>query len=170
MINLRWKIAAGFIALQVAFFAGWAAFEQMRLMPGEGKSILLKVVPVDPRDLISGQYMNLSYEFSRINRSTWQGPDPAEGDTVYAVLTEKDGFYVPRLMSKERPGRFEPGDVVMKGRADNWMRVSFGDIERYYVPEGTPTPNMRELTVRIRVGGDYDPRIEEVYLNGKRWP
>ena len=169
-MTLREKIAAAFVLVQVLFFAGWAAFEQARLQPGAGRAILVKVVPVDPRDLLSGQYLNLTYAFSRVNTTLVRGDLPDEGNTVWVVLRERDGFFEPVSMSKAPPKDAGSGDVVIRGTVDRWLRVDCGDIERCYVPEGTRTPDSHDLTVRLRVGGDHVPRIEKVYLKGQPWP
>jgi uncharacterized membrane-anchored protein len=58
----RLKLAAIWVALQLVFFIGWTSREQLRR--STGPSILVKVVPVDPRDLLRGQYLTLAYQFT----------------------------------------------------------------------------------------------------------
>lgn len=168
-MTLRWKIAAAWIALTVIFFAGWAAREASRFLPGAGASVLVKVAPVDPRDLLSGQFINLSYEFSRVNRDLVKGEMPAEGDAVWIVLAPKDRFHVPREMSRNRPSGVASNEVVIRGRVTGRDRVDCG-VERCYVPEKTPTPDPRDITVLLRVGGDHRARIERVFVKDQPWP
>lgn len=163
----RLKLLAAVVIIQVLFFAGWTVREEMRLLPGVGSTILVRTAPVDPRDLLSGQYINLGYEFSR--SSSLSDPGLKQGSPVWVVLREEEGFFVPRTFSYSRPSALGPGEVVIKGRVGHWGRYEFG-IERYFVPEGTPTPPARSLTVRLRIGDDYVPRIEQVLVNGQPWP
>ena len=163
----RLKLLAAVVIVQILFFAGWAVREQMRLLPGVGSTILVRTAPVDPRDLLSGQYINLRYEFSRF--SSPFDPGLKEGGAVWVVLREKEGFFVPRAFFASRPSALAPGEVVIAGNVGRWGNYDFG-IERYFVPEGTPTPSARDLTIRLRIGDDYAPRIEQVLLKGQPWP
>ena len=54
----RLKLAAGWVGVQLLFFAGWTVREHQRV--ASAPSILVKVVPVDPRDLLRGQYLSLA--------------------------------------------------------------------------------------------------------------
>lgn len=156
------------IALQSCAFVGWAGYEELRLTTG--KSILVRTAPVDPRDLLRGQYMRLSYEFSR-GRG---GLNAQTGQAVWVVLqpaTDGSEFYVPTSYH-DAPPRLRPAaarrSAVIRGRVTR-RGLDFG-IEKLFVQEGTETPPMRDVTVRLRVGTDQRPRIEQVYVKGKPWP
>lgn len=159
--------ASIFVAAQCIFFVGWSGYEQLRLAPGVGESIVVPVAPVDPRDILRGQYMRLGYEFSRPRSSRM-----AEGNDLWVLMRrdENDGLYHPVEYSSYKGFSKQAfdDDVVMRGSIDRG-RGEFG-VDKYYVPEGTPTPNMSDLTVRLRIGHDHRPRIEAVYLNGQPWP
>lgn len=163
---MRWKLAVAWVSLQLLFFAGWAATEQRRQVTG--MSILVRTAPVDPRDLLRGQYMALSYEFSRMQPFDDQGRDPAEGEDVWVVLRPDGEYHVPSRVTVARPVPLPPGHVAILGRRERW-RFLFG-VEEYFVPEGTETPPQRETTVRLRVGKDGLPRIESVLVKGRPWP
>jgi uncharacterized membrane-anchored protein len=163
---MRFKLAVAWVALQVLFFAGWAATEQRRLVTGS--SILVRTAPVDPRDLLRGQYLRLSYEFSRMQPLVDTGSVPKGGDEVWTVLTPAGEFHQPRGSFSGRPATLGAGEVAIQGRVDGW-RVLYG-IEEYFVPEGSETPAQRDTTVRLRVGTDGHPRIEKVLVRGKPWP
>jgi uncharacterized membrane-anchored protein len=167
---MRWKLGAIWVGLQVAFFAAWAATEEARLGEGVGRSILVRTVPVDPRDLLRGQYLQLAYEFSSVRRfaSSAEGLDYSR--PVWVVLRPEGDFYIPteRLL-QARPENLDPQEVAIQGTAENPWRLLFG-IEKFFVPEGTQLPNQRDITVRLRVGNDGKPRIEQVYVKGVPWP
>jgi len=102
-----------------------------------GTTIKVRVVPVDPRDLFRGDYVILSYEFSRIppkasgvSRDT-RGVRP--GQTVYVSLVPaEDGqHWQAQAYSNRRPD----SGVFLKGTTRGWNRADFG-IESYFVQEG----------------------------------
>jgi uncharacterized membrane-anchored protein len=163
---MRWNLAVAWVVLQVLFFAGWAATEQRRQVTG--MSILVRTAPVDPRDLLRGQYMALSYEFSRLDGFRDLGRTPEEGEDVWVVLRPDGIFHVPDHAVSERPYSLPAGQVAILGRRERW-RNDFG-VERFFVPEGTETPKQKDVTVRLRVGKDGRVRIEQVLVKGKPWP
>jgi uncharacterized membrane-anchored protein len=107
-----------------------------------GKTLLVRVQPVDPRDLFRGDYVILSYEFSRVppqgveglsetergRRSKW------EGRTVYVPLVrDTNGVHwraEKATVVKPASGPFLRGQMLRHGS------LQFG-IESYYVQEGT---------------------------------
>jgi len=165
----RWaKVAAAWVAIQLAFFAAWTSLEQARFAPDVGSSVLIRVRPVNPRDLLRGQFVQLGYEFSQMDSSLVDLPRPESGAGVWVVLAPEGELHVPLKAQAGRPDGLEPGQVAITGRVE---RAGFGfGIERYFVPEGTETPSWTDLTVRLRVGSDGRARIEEVYLRGVPWP
>jgi len=100
-----------------------------------GDTILLRVVPVDPRDLFRGDYVILSYEFSRVPPQGIPGLQSADhhGQTVYvAIVPEEDGkHWRASQFSLHKPstGKF------LRGQITGWNRIEFG-IESYFVQEG----------------------------------
>jgi len=163
---VRWKLAAGWVLVQVVFFAGWAAVEQRRHTVGD--SILVRTAPVDPRDLLSGQYQALSYEFSRALTLRDVGREPQEGEQVWVVLRPEGPYHVPDHAESARPFGLGTGQVAIVGHREKW-RTLFG-IEKYFVPEGTETPPQNDTTVRLRVSPDGTVRIDQVLVRGNPWP
>jgi len=163
---VRWKLAAGWVVAQLIFFASWAAVEQRRHTVG--LEILVRTGPVDPRDLLSGQYLALSYEFSRPMPLRDLAREPNEGEPVWVVLKRDGRFYAPDYSTSSRPEDLPDGAVAIAGRRERW-RTMFG-IEKYFVPEGTGTPQQSDTTVRLRVSGDGTVRIQQVLVRGNPWP
>ena len=115
-----------------------------------GDRIWLHVRPVDPRDVFRGDYVVLSYDFSRLPPGSIPGAPPPpswwggnaddaawwEDRTVYVGLEpEADGKHWRSTgVSFEKPST----PKFLKGRftRDNWAnQLNFG-IEAYFVPEG----------------------------------
>ena len=126
--------------LQVAVLVAMIAVRAMPLVFGD--TILLRVVPVDPRDLFRGDYVILSYDFSRRPPQGIEGLSQAgdsrdkvwQGRTVYVSLVpDADGrHWRADKVSISRPtsGRYIRGRIAATGQ------LEFG-IEAYYVQEGT---------------------------------
>lgn len=93
------------------------------------KTILLKVVPVDPRDLFRGDYVILGYDISRATNAQFQ-----PGEEVFVTLEpDADGrHYHAGLFLNSRP----KGHLFIQGTAQSFGRVTYG-IESYYVQEKT---------------------------------
>jgi uncharacterized membrane-anchored protein len=108
-----------------------------------GQTVLVRVVPVDPRDLFRGDYVTLSYEFSRIPPQGIQGLSPAnqggrrskwEGRTVYVPLVADSDRVHWRA---EKPTVVKPASgPFLRGQMLRHGSLEFG-IESYYVQEGT---------------------------------
>jgi uncharacterized membrane-anchored protein len=122
----------------------------------QGREIVLTVVPVDPRDLLRGDYVRLGYDISRIPASLLLASRrPGEGKTVYVTLerqTQSEGEkWVPVAASPEPPAAPEAENrIVLRGTMDwSWFWFAANDpfrstaahvkygIESYFVPENT---------------------------------
>ena len=73
-------------AFQVIFLVAMIGLRVAPLLTGQ--TILIRVLPVDPRDLFRGDYVVLSYEFSRIP------PQGIEGIEVMDDGVDRDGAKV----------------------------------------------------------------------------
>ena len=97
-----------------------------------GETILLRVIPVDPRDLFRGDYVILGYDFSRPGAGFETAA--GAGQTVYVQLEpEADGRHWRMAgISTSRPS----GGKFLRGQGTGRNGVECG-IESYYVQEGT---------------------------------
>jgi uncharacterized membrane-anchored protein len=158
------------VALQVIVVAAATAREEYYRRSGE--QIVVRTVPVDPFDLLRGQYVILSYAFE--NPPDYFRWSYVKGDTVYVVLRRqgkswrRDGYEdsVPSRSSRD------PDTVYLKGRATSGfgqLRVAFPNLSRYYVREGTRAPRTPPDVV-LSVRGDGTARIVRLAIHGKTWP
>lgn len=104
-----------------------------------GDTILLRVVPVDPRDMFRGDYVILNYEFSRVPPQGIEGlpnTSGAQGRTVYVhLVADPDGKHWRMARISTSPAA-APSEKCIRGTVTGWNRVECG-IESYYVQEGT---------------------------------
>lgn len=145
-----------------------------------GRDVLLKTVPVDPRDLLRGDYVILSYDISRLQPELFKGDAPKQSEEaqVYVRLERQlDGFWAATEASFQLLG--PAGDSVVlrslpfiyyPSSALSSVSVEYG-IERFYVPEGEgrtleEARNAEALSVNIRVDAKGKAQIREIAVNG----
>lgn len=160
-MNRRWLIpVAILVALVQIAFLSWTILGRAQILR-EGREIVLSVEPVDPRDLLRGDYVILGYNISQVPLSLFANvPTPPENDseehTVFIRLREGEGgIWQPVAASVDAPAATAPSDteVDIRGTAyfARWVsdavRVTYG-IERFYVPEGEGREIERDLRTR----------------------
>lgn len=138
--------AAIVAALQIGFLA-WTISTRADVLRN-GREVLLKVEPIDPRDLLRGDYVILGYGISRLDAVLFEGVpagDPVYGDKPVWVVLRKgaDNLFVPvkAALTREALTGVTADDVVIQGRTYDWpnkgqlLSIRYG-IERFYLPEG----------------------------------
>ena len=152
-----------------------------------GQEVLLKVEPVDPRDLLRGDYVRLGYEISNIPASLVRNAAADDtsteaGDVYVRLKRQDDGYWRAVSASLYRPSGVEPGpgEVDLRGMIGaGWnlaaatpISVDFG-IERYYLPEGEGLAIERDMRVRpfgvlVAVADDGTPQIKALMDGNER--
>jgi uncharacterized membrane-anchored protein len=150
-------------ALLVIQLAGLTGLYQWHLIgKNHQPTVMLRTQPVDPRDLLRGDYIILNYEIS-----TLPGDYPKErrrADEVYVVLKDDGGFAVIDRVVRERP---EAGEKFIRGRIRG-QRIEY-DLEKYFVPEGKGNPPL-PITVEVAIRADGRAQIKRLFSEGKPWP
>lgn len=145
-----------------------------------GADIKLKTLPVDPRDLLRGDYVILSYPISTIPKSIITGAAPEAGGRARMSVRLKPGIDGLWTAVEASFGDLAAADgsVVLRTQPFDYyagvdglpetLFVNYG-IERYYVPEGEgkvleDARNQEELEVEARVSKDGTPQIARLIL------
>ncbi len=99
-----------------------------------GRSVMLKIRPVDPYNLLSGYYVTLNYEIA--DPGSFNAPgNTYNGDQVYAILEKRaDGVWHPISLSESFPANLPGNRLAIRGRNLYW-RIEYG-IEEFFIPEG----------------------------------
>ena len=167
---MRYRLLILVISLQV--IALMATIIQHELGLSGGQEILLETAPVDPRDLLRGDYVILNYFFSGIAESQFQPPldsPPKAGLPVYVAL-KSDGTVHGLSRVSLQPLTVSPDEILLRGEVDHrhpWrsgVPIKYG-LERFYVHEGTGNPTGK-LTVRARVSSRGHAQIVDVLVDG----
>ncbi|PHR24998.1 MAG: hypothetical protein COA37_04480 [Hoeflea sp.] len=165
---------------------GWMILDRAAILRN-GAEIVFKTAPVDPRDLMRGDYVRLRYEeISNVDGSLFKGELPAHDGPVRLWLTlhdGEDGLGVVKAVSLNTPVNRAPGEIFLRSNPTRWTRsgsseavagqlsLSFG-IERYYVPEGEgleieAARNQQRTTVAVRISDKGDAQIARIMIDGK---
>jgi uncharacterized membrane-anchored protein len=181
-MNRRWILGVAFIVAiaQIAFL--YSMIEQRSSILRNGQEIFLSVEPVDPRDLLRGDYVVLRYNISFIPSTFFQnepetGDDNAEYQDVFVRLRSDDnGIWQPvsaRFGQKPQPAANQ-SEVDIRGNArmtwfgdDTSLNVSYG-LERFYVPEGEGREierniGQRQFRVKVAVADNGSAQIKALY-------
>lgn len=143
------------IALQVALVLSLVIWKQTTIWTGT--SVWLRSAPVDPRDLLRGEYVALEHDIATLGLEVHYAMDRQSipdkvtlnrlkvGDTVYVAL-ERDGLYWKESAATSRPP--ENAAVFLKGKVKEVrqrpqtqnhlppvIKVEYG-IESWFVPRG----------------------------------
>lgn len=98
-----------------------------------GRTVVLKVAPVDPYNILSGYYVVLGYEIGRPAAFPGQ-PLLADGDVVWAVVEERDGLWRPVSLEREKPRPLPANRAALRGIMGGTGSIEYG-IEEFYIPE-----------------------------------
>src|SRR5882672_4708697 len=78
--TMKARILIGCVALQFLILAVMAG--QREWVRHTGRAVYFRTAPVDPRDVMRGDYVRLSYDISRVPRELWRGPLPAQSTNL----------------------------------------------------------------------------------------
>ena len=169
---MKLKLLALVLALQCAWLLATTFTQERALCVGQ--LIVLETRPVDPRDLLRGDYVTLGYKISDVPLALFSPPRtavPPAGSEVYVSLAPTAGGFYEVVQAATETYTPDAGHVLVRGKSRYWwggtnsVRVEYG-LERYYVREGTGNPHGK-LTVQAVVSASGRASIKEVFVDGK---
>lgn len=124
-----------------------------------GKKVLLKTIPVDPKDLLMGDYVILNYDISRIPEE-YKNIEYKPNEEVYVVLkTDENNIAtidkIETVSDKKEP-LYIKGKISKCNMWGNSDCINYG-IESYYVKEHTG----KELENNLRNGAPVEISIDK---------
>ncbi len=169
------------IVLQVVIVFGIIIFKVFVL--SGGTDILLRIEPVDPRDMLRGDYATFQYSnISNIDSYISGGQQIRNGDTVYVVLRQSGKYWMAQNIQKTKP---LSGEIALKGkvasggietRSDGFsnqrIHVVYG-IEEYFIPEGKGQGFSffnKEAAARVVVDESGNAVLKQIFIDDKPWP
>jgi len=136
-----------------------------------GKQVVLASAPIDPKDLLAGDFVRLRYAISAMPLQQWHGPEaPRRRQSVFVLLaTGADSLSTAVGVYPQAPAA-GAGQAVLRGWVTDVYRNSLNlrfNLERYYVPDDS---NLRQekagrlhpLQVRVSIAPWGQARIVRV--------
>ena len=151
------------VVFQVLVLLSMVASALKPRLASASRTVLLRVIPVDPRDLFRGDYVILSYEISRMPVAG-AGPS-ASGQPVFVTLApEPDNRHYRGVSASLTPGALP----YIRGTLSEAGRITFG-IESYFVPEGQGKPYeaaavSRKLSAEILLAPDGQAALKSLVI------
>jgi uncharacterized membrane-anchored protein len=148
----------------------------------EGTEVTLQTRPVDPRDFLRGDYVQLRYEISRV-RLDATGTAKRNAPIFVKLAPNADGFYAP-VSAHLEPVPVAGREVLIKGRVVygfgcgkdvsapcQMAEVTYG-LERYFVPEGEgrvieSARNQGKVSIVAAVTSEGRAAVKRLLIDGK---
>ena len=175
-MNRSAKVFWALVAAQVLFLLSWAGYHEW--VRQSAQVLVLKCRPVDPRDILRGDFMTLRYDISDVDVEGAKSGGLANRDAgkeVWLLLEKRDRYHVV-VQASYRALEPKPGRVLARGQVSaGWgglpgrTRIDYG-IERYFVPEGKGTPTFKLMEVEAAVSPAHRLYIKRVLLDGRAYP
>ena len=142
-----------------------------------GKAVVLETVPVDPRDLLRGDYVILRYKISTLDLEQVKSEKPyyRRGEAIYLKLEPKEKFWEATAVQSKRSA---DNGIYIRGKVSycysKKLEVIYG-IESYFVPEGEGREIERSMqgrkssvSVEAIVDSGGNALIKKVYIDKNR--
>jgi len=149
----------------------------------EGSEITLQTRPLDPRDLLRGDYVTLGYDITQLAAGPLAGQPSAERNPVVFVklAPDADGLY-QAVSVHAAPVAVAAPEVLIRGRVSyscgsngrmfcDKLTIRYG-LESYFVPEGEgkkleQARNQQKLRVVAAVLPSGQAAIKRLLLDGE---
>ena len=162
------------VVFQLLALGGMLANREYLLRTGQ--VVLLKCQPIDPRSLLSGDYVRLNYTISTFREDQFRlfnrdNETFQQQDTIYVALekTANSPFWNAAAVSHDLKKLKATYPVVMRGVfLFTWSyQVRYG-VEQYFVPQFEGLQIEREIrntSVEVAVSGSGESAIKRLFVN-----
>jgi uncharacterized membrane-anchored protein len=148
----------------------------------EGREVTLQTQPVDPRDLLRGDYVVLRYDISQVSSGALAGKPSAERNpAVFVKLAPNASGLYEAVSVHAGPVPVTAPEVLIRGRVSyscgsgrafcDRLTIKYG-LESYFVPEGEgktleQARNQQKLRVVAAVLPSGRAAIKRLLLDGE---
>ncbi|MET3913045.1 putative membrane-anchored protein [Bradyrhizobium sp. S3.3.6] len=149
----------------------------------EGREVILQTRPLDPRDLLRGDYVVLGYDISQVPAGALAGQPTAERNPIVFIKLAPDANGLYQAVSVHAaPVTVTAPDVLIRGRVVyscgssgrtfcDKLQIRYG-LESYFVPEGEgktleQARNQQKLRVVAAVLPSGRAAIKRLLLDGQ---
>jgi uncharacterized membrane-anchored protein len=166
---MKTRLLIAIVTLQILWILGTIGAQEFKHR--HGTLVHLRAYPVDPRDLLRGDYLVLRYDVSQLNETIFDPPLTqalTPGTPVSVVLELREGIH-QAVRASTAPLNGQDGQIILRGSAAPGLSpgntaVTYG-LERFYVREGTGNPH-GTLTAEVAVPQRGSAALKNLLLNG----
>jgi len=177
------------VVFWLLIFSGFIAYKEYTLRTGT--EVMLKTLPVDPRDLFRGDYVTLNYEIGTLDMEKLQAENSYfyNDEPVYLALELKNEYGTPKGIYTTPP----EDELYIKGKVKDiiydWetdesgimteeatikkLRVDYG-IKSYFVPEGrgmeiekVQQTGRKEVDAKVIIDKYGNAIVKSLLIDGK---
>ena len=136
-----------------------------------GQRVVLATTPIDPKDLLHGDFVRLHYAIGENPLGRWHGETaPSRRQAVFVLLAPGPDSLSTAVGVYPQAPTAGAGQAVLRGWVTDVYRGSFAlrfNLERYYVPEGSglrleKAGRLHPLRVRVSIAPWGQARITGV--------
>lgn len=140
-----------------------------------GTDIILRVQPVDPRDFLRGDYVQLRYEINRLDLNAVAANGKFNrGASVYVELESKGAYHIPKAISRTKPETAYVIKGTVTSESGSSLNVSY-NIESYFMPEGKARAlenvirgrSSSDVRIGVKVDKSGNALIHKIYVGDK---
>lgn len=154
MKKYKWLIIFINLLILLGVF-NYAVLQKEVLLSG-GKLILLELAPVDPRSLMQGDYMNLSYAISQEINSD------SIAKTGFCIVKLDSNGVAKKVRIQETETPLYPNEYLIKYTSKRWQGINIG-AESFFFQEGNAVKYQNAKYGGIRVDAKGNSLLIALY-------
>lgn len=153
------KIVIAIALIWLGIVSGILFYNEMLIV--NGQEVLLKIVPVDPRDFLRGDYVSLHYDINEMPKNSKYYNEYHHFKGFVTLKKQKDGTFIVDEVLETKP----KDQLFLKGEVHG-KRIFYSGIDKYFVKEGQGKTLEKSLAqggfAKISVGKNGEVRIKEI--------
>ena len=122
------KIIIAIALIWLGIVSGILFYNEMLIV--NGQEVLLKIVPVDPRDFLRGDYVSLHYDINEMPKNSKYYGEYRHFKGFVTLKKQKDGTFIVDEVLETKPQK----QLFLKGEVRG-KNIYYNGINKYFVKE-----------------------------------
>lgn len=153
------KIVIAIALIWLGIVSGILFYNEMLIV--NGQEVLLKIVPIDPRDFLRGDYVSLHYDINEMPKNSKYYNEYHHFKGFVTLKKQNDGTFIVDEVFETKPK-----DQLFLKCEVHGKRIFYSGIDKYFVKEGQGKTLEKSLAqggfAKISVGKNGEVRIKEI--------
>lgn len=145
------------IAAAYVFGSFYFMVEQKETLQRNGQTVYLALAPRDPRSLLQGDYMELSYAITNDMNHLQLDASPSQVPPSGTMVISIDDQNVGKLVRLYHGEALAPHEHLLKFHHQSWYVVI--GAERYFIPEGSGDTFDKATFGELKLAPDGTPLL-----------